>query len=115
MGYASGCSSPHGPFDRSVIKCPLETVGYFKVDIMAAIKIKSEHKESQGDFVLLNEEDFDPNKHELYDETSLDANKEKKSKKEPKSKLDPNIATDQNPEKGDDDDSGTNQNNENEK
>lgn len=33
---------------------------------MPAIKIKSTHKESQGEFVLIDEENFDPKKHELY-------------------------------------------------
>lgn len=33
---------------------------------MAVLKIKSTHKESQGDFVLIDEENFDSKKHELY-------------------------------------------------
>lgn len=33
---------------------------------MAALRIKSEHEESQGKFVLIDEENFDPKKHELY-------------------------------------------------
>lgn len=34
---------------------------------MAVIKIKSTHPESQGDFVLIEEEDFDAERHEIYD------------------------------------------------
>jgi hypothetical protein len=35
---------------------------------MATIKVKSTDKKSQGDFVLINEEDFDPDKHERLTE-----------------------------------------------
>lgn len=36
---------------------------------MTAIKIKSTHPESQGEFVLIEEADFDPEKgHELLEE-----------------------------------------------
>ena len=35
---------------------------------MAMHKIKSTHKESQGEFVLIDEKNYDPSKHELYDE-----------------------------------------------
>lgn len=33
---------------------------------MSTIKIKSTHPESQGAFVVINEADFDAEKHELY-------------------------------------------------
>jgi hypothetical protein len=33
---------------------------------LKTIKIKASH-ESQGDYVLINESDFDPNVHELFD------------------------------------------------
>lgn len=36
---------------------------------MSAIKIKSTHPESQGDFVLIDEENFDKNIHQLYEDT----------------------------------------------
>ncbi len=43
---------------------------------MAAIKIKSTHPESQGDFVLIEEEDFDAEKgHELLDAPKTNAPK----------------------------------------
>lgn len=35
---------------------------------MAVIKIKSTDKESQGDFVLIEEDDFNKEIHELYKE-----------------------------------------------
>ena len=35
---------------------------------MAVVKIKSTHPETQGDFVLINEEDFNPEKHKLLSE-----------------------------------------------
>lgn len=34
---------------------------------METIKIKPSH-ESQGEFILINKDDFDPKKHELFDE-----------------------------------------------
>lgn len=37
---------------------------------MSVIKIKSTHPESQGPFVLINEEDFDATKHRPYDESA---------------------------------------------
>jgi len=37
---------------------------------MAVIKIKSTHKQSQGDFVLIEEENFDAKIHTLYEEPS---------------------------------------------
>ncbi|MBT2333618.1 hypothetical protein J7E49_06835 [Variovorax paradoxus] len=43
---------------------------------MKTIKIKPSH-ESQGDFVLINEEDFDPSKHVLLDGAAPDAGGEK--------------------------------------
>lgn len=33
---------------------------------MNIVKIKSTDKESQGDFVIINKDDFDDKKHELY-------------------------------------------------
>jgi hypothetical protein len=35
-------------------------------EIVRTVKIQSSHPESQGDFVEINEEDFDKEKHELY-------------------------------------------------
>lgn len=35
---------------------------------MAIMKVKSTHPESQGPFVLIEEVDYDPKKHELYEE-----------------------------------------------
>ncbi len=32
------------------------------------MKIKSTHPESQGDFVIIDDEDFDPEKHEKYEQ-----------------------------------------------
>lgn len=37
---------------------------------MAVLKIKPEHEDSQGKFVLIDEENFDPSKHELYVENA---------------------------------------------
>ena len=36
---------------------------------METVKIKSTHK-SQGEFVIINKDDFDESKHELYKETT---------------------------------------------
>jgi hypothetical protein len=41
---------------------------------MGTIKIKSTHPESQGPFVIINESDFDADKHALYVEGDADAN-----------------------------------------
>lgn len=35
---------------------------------MSILKVKSTHKESQGEFVLIEADTFDPLKHKLYDE-----------------------------------------------
>lgn len=40
---------------------------------MAAIKIKSTHPESQGAFVNIEEENFDPSVHELFEPVAADA------------------------------------------
>jgi hypothetical protein len=40
---------------------------------MGTIKIKSTDKASQGDYVLINEEDFDPDKHEKLTEKQATA------------------------------------------
>ncbi len=37
---------------------------------MTVIKIKSTHKQSQGDYVLIEEENFDAKIHTLYEEVS---------------------------------------------
>lgn len=44
------------------------------------VRIKSTHPKSQGDFVEINEKDFDPKKHEMFDEA--DAPKVKATKVE---------------------------------
>lgn len=44
---------------------------------MAVIKIKSTHKESQGDFVLIEEGNFNSEIHELYIENEVKEIKEK--------------------------------------
>ena len=55
---------------------------------MAAIKIKSTHPPSQGDFVLLEEEDFDPAKgHELYEEPEAYEPEKQRAKPGPKPKM----------------------------
>lgn len=45
---------------------------------MTVLKIKSEHEPSQGKFVLINSEDFNPDKHELYveDQPKIEASLE---------------------------------------
>ena len=40
---------------------------------METLKIKSTHPESQGAFVVINEEDFDPEIHELFEDDDEDA------------------------------------------
>lgn len=57
-------------------RCSLATVGIRETKTrrryMAVLKIKSTHKESQGEFVLIDEENYDPKKHKLYvKETSI--------------------------------------------
>lgn len=39
--------------------------------IMATVKVKPWGKD-QGDYVLMEEEDFDPKKHKLYEESKTD-------------------------------------------
>lgn len=43
---------------------------------LKTIRIKSTHPASQGDFVEINETDYDPSKHELFDETPASPNSE---------------------------------------
>ena len=57
---------------------------------MAVLKIKSEHEESQGKFVLIDEENFDPSKHELYVENAPEPEPEP----EPVSSTKPNKSKD---------------------
>lgn len=56
---------------------------------MAVIKVKSTHPESQGPYVLLDEEDFDKEKHELYVEVEPEGGAEPKKAKGGKSKVEP--------------------------
>lgn len=52
---------------------------------MDILHIKSTHKESQGDYVVINAEDFDPSKHELYDPDAPEKTAKKRTgKKEAK-------------------------------
>ena len=46
------------------------------------MKIKSTHPPSQGEFVVINDEDFDPARHEPYDEPVAVMPKPRKSKTE---------------------------------
>jgi hypothetical protein len=50
---------------------------------MPTIKIKPTHKESQGDFVLIEEEDFNADIHQHYDEKPTRSYKVIKDAKEP--------------------------------
>lgn len=47
---------------------------------MTVLKIKSTHKESQGEFVLIDEENFDHSRHELYVENAPEPEPEPKNK-----------------------------------
>lgn len=55
---------------------------------MNTIKIKSTH-ESQGPFVIINEEDFDAKRHVLYVEDDSDEKKEPKKLSDAESKAEP--------------------------
>ncbi len=44
---------------------------------MSVIKIKPVHKETQGDYVLIAEENFDSEIHELYTPTKKEAPKKR--------------------------------------
>lgn len=47
---------------------------------MNTIKIKSTHQKTQGNFVLINESDFDADKHELLNAPKKETAKEKKAR-----------------------------------
>lgn len=49
---------------------------------MATIKIKSTHPPSQGDFVEIEEVDFDPMRHELYDPAAKKDESPKRGKRD---------------------------------
>lgn len=50
-------------------------------EIVKTVKIKSTHPETQGDFVEINETDYDAKKHELFEEGDAPAAKQPKPAK----------------------------------
>lgn len=44
---------------------------------METLKIKSTNPETQGDFIIINAEDFDPSIHELFEQQEASAKKGK--------------------------------------
>jgi hypothetical protein len=56
---------------------------------MAVLQVESTHPESQGPYVLIEEENFNPDIHVLYEPNKVE--KPKKELKEPKAPKEPEV------------------------